>query len=245
MPCVGIKGGASYWGPNRRRFTQAVVINHQYDPSLRVRLVGVVVLSVGFGANRDLNGPLARPAATWTILLRLLLRPALTTTWPMPLLTTSNRYVGDSRTTDPDGGSFSDDGESVPDEFLTITPDGRMTRLNDYFTASLGGRVAIRNSMVRGDLHSRRPSATKKPKTYLADARLRTVVAIERANNGESSSASTNHFCRRGCPFGRACHKRVITPVCMACFGVVRSGDRAAVKSEGPPVVMNGGFATH
>ena len=91
MPCVGIKGGASYWGPNRRRFTQAVVINHQYDPSLRVRLVGVVVLSVGFGANRDLNGPLARPAATWTILLRLLLRPALTTTWPMPLLTTSNR----------------------------------------------------------------------------------------------------------------------------------------------------------
>ena len=99
--------------------------------------------------------------------------------------------------------------------------------------------------MVRGDLHSRRPSATKKPKTYLVDARLRTVVGMERAGNGDSSSASTNQFCRRNCPFGRACHKRVITPVCMACFGVVRSGDRAAVKSEGPPVVMNGGFATH
>ena len=47
---------------------------------------------------------------------------------------------------------------------------------------------------------------------------------------------------RRNCPFGRECHKRVITPVCMACFDVVRSGKRAAVESKGPPVVMNGGF---
>ena len=163
----------------------------------------------------------------------------------MPLLTTSACYVGDSRTGDPDGDSSSDDGGSVADEFLTITPDGRITRLNDYFTASLGVCAAIRNSMVRGDLYSRRPSATKKPKTCLVDARMRTVVAIERADNGESSSASTNHFCRRNCPFDRACHKRVITPVCMACFGVVRSDERAAVESEGPMAVMNGGFATH
>jgi hypothetical protein len=163
----------------------------------------------------------------------------------MPLLTTPARYVGDSRAADHDGVSFSDDGESAADQFLAITPDGRITRPNDYFTASLGGRAAIRNSMVRGDLHSRHPSATKKPKTYLADGRLRTIVGMKRAYNGDSSSATTNHFCRRGWPFGRARHKRVITSVCMAYFGVVRSGDRAAVKSEGPSVIMNGGFATH
>ena len=98
--------------------------------------------------------------------------------------------------------------------------------------------------MVRGDLHSRRPSATKKPKTYLVDERFRTVVGMELADNGDSSSASTNQFCRRNCPFGRACHKRVITPVCMACFDVVRSDERAAVQSKGPPVVVDGGFAT-
>ena len=34
-----------------------------------MRLVGVVVLPVGFGANRDLAGPLARPAASWTLSL--------------------------------------------------------------------------------------------------------------------------------------------------------------------------------
>ena len=73
------------------------------------------------------------------------------------------RYFDDSRTGGPDGASPSDDGGSVADEFLTITPDGRIARLDDYFTAFLGGRAAIRNSMVRGDLHSRRPSATKKP----------------------------------------------------------------------------------
>jgi len=31
----------------------------------------------------------------------------------------------------------------------------------------------------------------------------------------------------------------------MACFDVVRSGERAAVESPGPPVVMNGGFGIH
>ena len=192
-----------------------------------------MVLSVGFGANRDVNDPLARPVATRPLVLP---RPALTTTRSMQLLATSARYFDDSRTGGPDGDSPSDDGGSVADEFVTITPDGRISRLDDYFTASLGGRAAIRNSMVRGDLHSRRPSATKKPKTYLVDERLRTVVGMERAGNGDSSSASTNQFCRRNCPFGRACHKRVITPVCMACFDVVRSDERAAVESKGPPV---------
>ena len=134
-----------------------------------MRLVGVVVLSVGFGANRDVNRPLARSAATWPLVLP---RPALTTTWLMQLLATSACYVGDSRTGDPDGNSSSDDGGSVADEFLTITLDGRITRLNDYFTASRGGRAAIRNLMVRGGLHSRRPSATKKPKTYHASTKV-------------------------------------------------------------------------
>jgi hypothetical protein len=163
----------------------------------------------------------------------------------MQLLATPARYFDDSRTGGPDGASPSDDGGSVADEFVTTTPDGRISRVGDHFTASLGGRAAIRNSMVRGDLHSRGQCIAKKPKTYLVDERLRTVVGMEGAGNGDSSSASTNQFCRRNCPFGRACHKRVITPVCMACFDVARSDERAAVESKGPPVVMNGGFATH
>ena len=163
----------------------------------------------------------------------------------MQLLGTSVRYFHDSRTGGPDGDYSSDDGDSVADQFVTTTPAGQIARVDDYFTASLGGRAAIRNTMVRGDLHSRRFADRIKPKTYIVDERLRTVVGMERADNGDSSSASTNQFCRRNCPFGRACHKRVMTPVCMACFDVVRSDERAAVQSKGPPVVMNGGFATH
>ena len=205
--------------------------------------MGVVVLSVGCGANRDVDDPLARlvlprPASYHA---RRSLRRGRCNSLPHPLA----RYFDDSRTGGPDGASPSDDGDSVADEFVTTTPDGRICRLDDQFTASLGGRAAIRNSMVRGDLHSRGQCTAKKPKTYLVDERLRTVVGMERADNGDSSSASTNQFCRRNCPFGRACHKRVITPVCMACFDVVRSGERAAVESPGPPVVMNGGFGIH
>ena len=37
---------------------------------------------------------------------------------------------------------------------------------------------------------------------------------------------------------------RVTTAVCMALFDVARSGSRAAVKSAGPPVIMNAGFST-
>ena len=202
-----------------------------------------MVLSVGCGANRDVDDPLARlvlprPASYHA---RRSLRRGRCNSLPHPLA----RYFDDSRTGGPDGASPSDDGDSVADEFVTTTPDGRICRLDDQFTASLGGRAAIRNSMVRGDLHSRGQCTAKKPKTYLVDERLRTVVGMERADNGDSSSASTNRFCRRNCPFGRACHKRVITPVCMACFDVVRSGERAAVESPGPPVVMNGGFGIH
>ena len=194
------------------------------------------MLSVGCGANRDVNDPLAR---------LVLPRPALTTTWSIHFVAAPARYFDDSRIGAPDGDSPSDDGGSVADDFVTTTPDGQVTRLDDFFTASLGGRHAIRNSMVRGDLHSRgRSSTAKKPKTFLVDERLRTVVGMERADNGDNASASTNQFCRRNCPFGRACHKRVITPVCMACFDVVRSDERAPVKAQGPPVVMNGGFAT-
>ena len=167
-----------------------------------------------------------------------------------PLLTTPARYVGDSRTADHDGESFSDDGESVADQSPAITPDGRIARLNDYATASLGGRAAIRNSMVRGDLHARRPSVTKKPKAYLADGRLRTIVGMERADNGDSSSVTTEGplyqpLLSAWLSVRPSVPKRVITPVCMACFEIVRSAPRSAVKSKGPPAVMNGGFATH
>ena len=67
----------------------------------------------------------------------------------MQLLATSARYFDDSRTGGPDGASPSDDDGSVADQFVTTTPDGRISRVDDHFAASLGGRAAIRNSMVR------------------------------------------------------------------------------------------------
>lgn len=151
--------------------------------------------------------------------------------------------VGVSRATDPDGDAGSDLGGW--DEYdPALTPDAAMGRLNDEFEAALGGRSAIRNAMVRSDLHLRSASTAKKPKTYVADAFRRTAVGMQRVDVGEHSTAPTNRFCRRNCPFGRACHLRVTTPVCMACFDVARSGERAAVKAAGPPVVMNPGFST-
>ena len=77
--------------------------------------------------------------------------------------------VGVSRATDPDGDAGSDLGGW--DEYdPALTPDAAMGRLNDEFEAALGGRSAIRNSMVRSDLHLRSASTAKKPKTYVADA---------------------------------------------------------------------------
>ena len=81
-----------------------------------------MVLSVGCGANRDVNDPLAR---------LVLPRPALTTTWSIHFVAAPARYFDDSRTGGPDGASPSDDGDSVADEFVTTTPDGRICRLDD------------------------------------------------------------------------------------------------------------------
>jgi hypothetical protein len=47
-------------------------------------MVGVVVLPVGFGANRDLAGPLAQLAASLTPVLRLLLRFSYAPVLPGP-----------------------------------------------------------------------------------------------------------------------------------------------------------------
>ena len=148
-----------------------------------------------------------------------------------------------SRATDHDDSAGNDD--DAWDEYdPALTPDHDMGRLNDEFAAALGGRSAIRNTLARGDLYLRRVSTAKKPKTHVVDAFRRTAVGMQRVDVGEHSQAQTNGFCRRNCPFGRACHMRVTTAVCMALFDVTRSGCRAAVKSAGPPVIMNAGFAT-